>query len=165
MNPLSWIEQITHHIGGLVRWLALIMVLITMAIVILRYAFGIGAIPLQELVVYLHGALFLLGIPYALKTRAHVRVDLIYSRLSERRQSQIDLAGHLLFLLPVAAFIFYISLPYVAASWRVLEGSPEVGGLPAVFVLKTLLPVSAALLFLQGLAEIGTSVAKLRSPR
>ena len=136
------------------RWLALLMVLVTLAVVVLRYAFDTGAIVLQESVVYMHGLLFLLGIPYALNINAHVRVDIIYSRLEPPRRRMIDLAGHVLFLLPVAGFIFVTSLPYVAASWQVLEGSPEVGGIPAVFLLKTLIPVMAAALFLQGLAAI-----------
>ncbi len=136
------------------RWLALLMVLVTLAVVVLRYAFDTGAIVLQESVVYMHGLLFLLGIPYALNINAHVRVDIIYSKLEPPRRRMIDLAGHVLFLLPVAGFIFVTSLPYVAASWQVLEGSPEVGGIPAVFLLKTLIPVMAAALFLQGLAAI-----------
>ena len=135
------------------------MVLVTVAVVVLRYAFAIGAIPLQESVIYMHGMLFMLGIPYGVLQNTHVRVDIIYSRLKPRQQDWINLGGHLLFLLPVAAFIFLTSLPYVAASWRVLEGSAEVGGLPAIFVLKTLIPVMAALLFLQALSEIAKHFA------
>ncbi len=141
-------------IAGAVRWLALLMVLITLAVVLLRYLFNTGAIPLQESVVYLHGILFLLGIPYGISQNTHVRVDLIYSRLNERQKRYIDIGGHVLFLIPVAVFILITSLPYVAASWRVLEGSAEVGGIPGVFLLKTLIPVMAVLLLLQGLSEI-----------
>jgi len=130
------------------------MVLITVTIVVLRYVFNTGTIVMQESVMYLHGALFMLGIPYGLKQNTHVRVDVIYARLSERQQSLVDIAGHTLFLMPLSVFIFVTSLPYVAAAWRVLEGSAEVGGIPAVFLLKTLIPVMAALLFLQGLSEI-----------
>jgi TRAP-type mannitol/chloroaromatic compound transport system permease small subunit len=148
------IDALSTRITQVVRWLALVMVLVTVAVVVLRYAFAIGAIPLQESVIYMHGVLFMLGIPYGVLQNTHVRVDIIYSRLNPRQQDWVDLAGHLLFLLPLAAFIFVTSLPYVAASWRVLEGSAEVGGLPAIFILKTLIPTMAALLFLQGLSEI-----------
>jgi TRAP-type mannitol/chloroaromatic compound transport system permease small subunit len=137
-----------------VSWLAALMVLITVTIVTLRYVFDQGAIALQESVVYLHGALFMLGIPYALKEDAHVRVDIFYARQAPKRKDLINLFGHLLFLLPVSGFIFYTSLPYVERSWRILEGSSEVGGIPGIFLLKTLIPVMAALLFAQGLAEI-----------
>lgn len=148
------IDHLNDKLAHAVRWLALAMVLITVLVVVLRYVFETGAIALQEAVMYMHGLLFLLGIPYGLKQNTHVRVDMIYSRLKPSRQRWVDLGGHVLLLLPVSAFIFVTSLPYVTASWRVLEGSAEVGGIPAVFLLKTLIPVMAALLFLQGLSEI-----------
>ena len=130
------------------------MVAGTLLIVLLRYAFSQGTILLQESVLYMHGVVFMLGIPYALKHDAHVRVDLLYGRLGPRGRAAVDLLGHLLFLAPVAVALFVYSRPYVASSWRILEGSSEVGGLPAVFLLKTLIPLTAGLLLLQGLAEI-----------
>lgn len=154
LNIADLANRTNTAIAGAIRWLALFMVLITLAVVLLRYLFNTGAIPLQESVVYLHGLLFLLGIPYGISRDTHVRVDLLYSRLSEQHQRYVDICGHLLFLIPVALFILITSLPYVAASWRVLEGSAEVGGIPAVFLLKTLIPVMAALLLMQGISEI-----------
>ncbi|TNF83736.1 MAG: TRAP transporter small permease subunit [Gammaproteobacteria bacterium] len=139
------------------------MALITFAIVLFRYGLNLGAIAVQESVLYLHAIAFMLGIPYALKTDEHVRVDVVYSRLSTRPRAWVNLLGHCLFLLPVAASLLWLSLPYVGASWRVLEGSPEVGGIPGVFLLKTLIPVTSALLFLQGLAGIGRAVRAIRS--
>ena len=148
------IDQLQTFLGRSIKWLGLAMVLMTVVVVILRYAFNTGAIALQESVLYMHGLLFLIGIPYGVLNNTHVRVDIFYARQSANVQKRIDALGHLLFLLPVAAFIFVTSLPYVKASWRVLEASPEVGGLPAVFLLKTLIPIMAALLFLQGLSQI-----------
>ncbi len=150
----SLIDRLNEKLANTVRWLALAMVLITLTIVVLRYAFNMGAIVLQESVMYLHALLFMLAIPYGLKKDSHVRVDLVYSRLNEQHKSWVNLAGHVLFLLPLCVFIFVTSLPYVQASWRVLEGSSEVGGIPAVFLLKTLIPTMAVLLFLQGCSEI-----------
>lgn len=147
-------DRINIAIAHAVRWLALFMVLITVAVVLLRYLFNTGAIVLQESVMYLHGILFLLGIPYGLSKDTHVRVDLIYSRLPDARQTYVDVAGHVLFLIPVALFILITSVPYVAASWRVLEGSAEVGGIPGVFLLKTLIPLMALLLLVQGVSDI-----------
>jgi TRAP-type mannitol/chloroaromatic compound transport system permease small subunit len=151
---MRFIDRCSVLLAHAVRWLALVMVLVTVLIVVLRYMFNIGAIPLQEAVMYMHGCLFLLGIPYGVLKNTHVRVDMLYSRLSQPRKDLVDGIGHVIFLLPISAFIFVTSLPYVAASWRVLEGSSEVGGIPGVFLLKTLVPVTAALMFLQGLSEL-----------
>ena len=156
------INQINVTLASVIRWFSLIMVLTTMIIVLLRYVFETGAIALQELVMYLHGFMFLLGIPYGVHKQTHVRVDMIYNRLSHQGKRLVDLAGHILFLLPTALFIFWVSLPYVQSSWQVLEGSAEVGGLPFIYILKTTLPVFAALLVLQALSEIVQSFQQLR---
>jgi len=148
--------------GRAIAWLTFAMAFLTVFIVVLRYAFNESAIMLQESVIYMHGAVLLLGIPYALKEDGHVRVDLIYSRMSERGRTLVDVTGHLVCLLPVCAFILYFSVGYVANSWRVLEGSAEVGGIPGVFLLKTLIPVMATALLLQGLAETARGISKIR---
>ena len=130
------------------------MVLLTFAIVILRYALNSGAVLLQESVMYLHGALFMLAIALGVGNNTHVRVDILYNRRSPEQQAWIDLVGHILFLLPVAGFMIWVSLPYVSNSWQILEASSEVGGIPGVFLLKTLIPLTGALLFCQGLAGV-----------
>lgn len=135
----------------------------TLAIVVLRYGFDIGAIAVQESVLYLHATSFMLGIAYALKDDQHVRVDILYSRLSPTGKARANLVGHILFLLPFTVTIGVLSLDYVAASWRILEGSSEVGGIPAIFLLKSLIPLMALTLLFQGLAEIARSVLILRS--
>lgn len=138
------------------------MVVITVLVVVMRYLFDQGSILLQESVLYLHAVAFLLGIPYALRHDSHVRVDLVYSRLGGRGRAWVNLTGHLLTLIPVGVLIIIYCTPYVRASWRILEGSSEVGGIPGVFLLKTLIPVAAGLLLLQGLAEIIRCIATLR---
>lgn len=150
----EFIDKFTDGLGRAIAWLMLAMVLVTLAVVILRYALDQGAIVLQESVMYLHGLAFMLGIPYALKEDAHVRVDIVYARLSPRGKAAVDITGHLLFLIPLSLFILVYSWDYVASAWRVMEGSAEVGGLPAVFLLKTLIPAMAVLLLVQGIAEI-----------
>ena len=102
---------------------------------------------------YLHGLFFMLALAFGIAQDTHVRVDILYSRMSTKRRHLINLVGHCIFLMPMAALIFFSSLPYVSASWRVFEGSSEVGGVPALFLLKSLLPVTALLLLLQGLAS------------
>jgi TRAP-type mannitol/chloroaromatic compound transport system permease small subunit len=131
-------------------------------VVVFRYAFNVSTLILQESVLYLHGIAFMLAIPYTLNQGGHVRVDLIYGRLSPRQQALVDFIGHLLLLLPLSIFLFWSSLPYVASAWRTLEGSGDTGGIPAIFLLKTIIPVMAALLFLQGVAECARSVRTWR---
>jgi TRAP-type mannitol/chloroaromatic compound transport system permease small subunit len=120
--------------------------------VVLRYGLNLGSIALQESITYLHAMVFMLGAAYTLQRNEHVRVDIFYQRFSERRKALVDVAGTLLFLIPCCFFIFWVSLDYVAAAWSIHEGSREAGGLPAVFLLKTLIPITAVLLGLQGLA-------------
>ena len=163
LRLLAGISNLTCVIVRPLRWLALIMVLLTFAIVILRYALNSGGVLLQESVMYLHGTLFMLAIALGVGDNTHVRVDILYSRRSPEQQAWIDLVGHILFLLPVAGFMIWVSLPYVSNSWQILEGSSEVGGIPGVFLLKTLIPLTGALLFCQGIAGVAAILlAKLR---
>lgn len=160
-RAIAAIDTLNETIGRSVAWLVLGMMLVTGLVVVLRYGFAIGSIALQESVMYLHGLVFMLGIPYALKHDAHVRVDVLYGRLDQRGRDLVDLAGHLLFLLPLAGFVVWVSWAYTGRAWAIREGSAEVGGIEAVFLLKTLIPVLGGLLFLQGLAEIGHIVLRL----
>ena len=163
LQLLAGLSTLTCVIVRPLRWLALIMVLLTFAIVILRYALNSGGILLQESVMYLHGTLFMLAIALGVGDNTHVRVDILYRRRSPEQQAWIDLVGHILFLLPVAGFMIWVSLPYVSNSWQILEGSSEVGGIPGVFLLKTLIPLTGALLFCQGIAGVAAILlAKLR---
>ena len=163
LQLLAGLSTLTRVIVRPLRWLALIMVLMTFAIVILRYAFNSGGVLLQESVMYLHGTLFMLAIALGVSDDTHVRVDILYSRRSPEQQAWIDLVGHILFLLPSAGFIILVSLPYVSNSWQILEGSSEVGGIPGVFLLKTLIPLTGTLLFCQGIAGVAAILlAKLR---
>lgn len=147
-------EAINERLGRLVSWLSLCMVLVTFGVVLLRYAFDLGWIWLQESATFMHAALFLVGAAYTLKHQGHVRVDIFYQRFSPRLRAWIDLFGTLLLLLPVCLFIFIISWDYVLQSWALHEGSREAGGLNGVYLLKTLILVMAGLLVLQGLAMV-----------
>jgi TRAP-type mannitol/chloroaromatic compound transport system permease small subunit len=164
LKLVALIDAFTDRLGRVIAWLLPAMVAVTALIVLLRYALSQGAVVLQESVLYMHAVVFMLGIPYALKEDAHVRVDLIYARLGRRGRAIVDLLGHLLFLVPVAVALYLYSRSYVAGSWRILEGSSEVGGIPAVFLLKTLIPLTAVLLLLQGLAEIIRCLAVVMEP-
>jgi TRAP-type mannitol/chloroaromatic compound transport system permease small subunit len=150
---VHYIDLFTDRSGRLLAWLVLAMALLTTVIVIQRYGFNIGSIAAQEAVVYMHGCLFMLGAAYALKTESHVRVDIFYRNFSPRTRAWVNSLGSIVFLLPLCVFIGFASWNYVSESWLVRETSPEPGGIPAVFLLKSLIPLMAVNLFLQGLAE------------
>lgn len=163
MNALiSKLERFIDWTGRSVSWLTLLMVIITFIVVVLRYAFDIGWIALQESVTYLHAMVFLIGASWAMQQEAHVRVDIFYSRMTARNRALVDLIGSILMLLPVMLFITWVSWEYVIDSWDVLEGSREAGGLPAVFLLKTLILVMSAMLIMQGLVQIVRSAQAFR---
>ena len=150
---VHYIDTFTDYSGRLLAWLAVFMAIVTTAVVVLRYGFNIGSIAAQEAVTYMHGSLFMLGIGYALKVGAHVRVDIFYRTFSTRQRAWVNSLGGIIFLLPLCLFICAVSFSYVAESWSIREISPEPGGIPAVFLLKTLLPLMAINLLLQGIAE------------
>ncbi len=148
------LEAVGRRAGGIVSWLSLFMVAVTFLVVLLRYAFDLGWIAMQESVTYMHAALFMLGGAYTLQQDAHVRVDVLYQRLSRRGRAWVDLLGTLLLLVPLCVFILWAGWDYVLESWSVREGSPEAGGIPGVYLLKTLMILMPALMLIQGLAWI-----------
>ena len=102
----------------------------------------------------MHAAAFMLGIAYAGQADEHVRVDVLYAKFGRRGQVWVNLLGHLVLLLPLALTFAWYGVPYAVASWRILEGSPEVGGIPGLFLLKSLIPLMAITLLLQAVADI-----------
>ena len=148
------IDRVTDFIGRLVSWFTVVMVFVVVTVVVTRYFLQVGSIALQESVTYLHAVVFLMGIGYTLGHGGHVRVDIFYRNFSIKRRAIVDVTGGILFLLPVSALIFFFSWDYVMASWSIGETSAENNGLPFVFLLKTLMLLMPASLFLQGLAEI-----------
>ena len=157
------IDRFIAVIGRAVIWLCLLLVLVQFAVVLLRYALGIGSIWLGESVIYLHAALFMLAAAWTLQQNGHVRVDLFYSKASPRGKAAVDLMGALLLLLPFMAVILWFALPYVSRSWSILERSREASGLPLVYVLKTLIPLFALLMALQGISQVIRASLILRS--
>jgi len=155
-HPLSHVvdrlDRFADATGRTVAWLSLAMVLVTFLIVLLRYLFNIGSIALQESVGWMHALLFMLGAAYTLRHDAHVRVDIFYRRMQPQQQAWVDLLGTLLLMLPLMIFILMSSWPYVVSAWAILERSPEAGGLPGLFLLKSAIPLLALLMLLQGVA-------------
>jgi TRAP-type mannitol/chloroaromatic compound transport system permease small subunit len=155
------LERINDVLGRGVAWLTLAMVLVTFAVVVLRYVFNIGFVWMQEAYVWMHGLVFMLGAGYTLVHDGHVRVDIVYGSASQRRRAWVDLAGTVLLLLPLVAVVAHVSWPYVAISWQRLEGSREAGGLPGLFVLKTALIGFCFVLGLQAAAIVCRSLLVL----
>jgi TRAP-type mannitol/chloroaromatic compound transport system permease small subunit len=158
----SNIDALNERVGQLAAWLVLVMVFITFLVVVLRYGFNFGRISLQESITYLHAFVFMLAGAYTLKHNEHVRVDIFYQDMSSRNKAKVDLFGTLFLLLPFAGFILWVSFDYVLNSWKLLEGSREAGGLPLVYILKTLIPLMAILLFLQAISLAGHAWLKLK---
>lgn len=150
---LNFIDNTNRRIGGVVAWLATIMVAIQFAVVVLRYIFGVSSLMLQESMTYMFSILFMLGAGHTLLNDGHVRVDIFYRTAKPSTKAVIDLIGSMFFLIPCCVLILILSQPYVAASWAVLEGSKETSGIPGIFLLKSLIPVFAVLLLLQGIAS------------
>jgi len=146
------IDGLNRRVGHVVSWLALFLVLVQFVIVVLRYVFGIGSIWLQESLLYSHGFLFTLAAGYTLLHDAHVRVDVFYREARPKTKAIVDLCGAVAFLLPVCIVIWWLGWPFVAASWAVLEGSPETSGIQGVYLLKTAILGFALLLGLQAVS-------------
>ena len=162
MNSIvTTIDKWTLRIGRAVAWLLTLMVALQSLIVILRYGFDIGSIALQDSVIYLHAACFMLGIAYTLKVDGHVRVDIFYRQFSPQKKAAVNLFGAVFFVMPLCLFIFTTSFQYVQQAWQFKEHSSDAGGLPFVYLLKTLIPLLAAGLLLQSIAEIGRSILTL----
>jgi TRAP-type mannitol/chloroaromatic compound transport system permease small subunit len=151
-------ESLSSAIGKCVAWLTIGMMALTCLIVLMRYGFNAGSIALQESVLYLHALVFMLGAAYTFKSDEHVRVDVFYRGFSAKKKAWVNLIGAIIFLIPVTIYTTYLSYDYVSASWRVLETSPEPGGLPFIYLLKTLIPIMMITLIIQGLADIFKSI-------
>ena len=148
------IDTVIDRLGRWSAWLSLALVLVTGLIVVMRYAFQVGSIAMQESTIYLNALIFTLGAAYTLKEQGHVRVDVFYNRLNERSRLLVDMAGCVLFLFVSCGFILWASWDYVAVAWRIREGSAESSGLPFVYLLKSCLLLLPLLLLVQGVAEL-----------
>ncbi len=146
------LEWVNLTVGQLVRWAALAMLIVQFGAVVLRYVFGSNSIFVNETVLYLNAAFFMLGSGYTLLLDGHVRVDIFYGEADERRKAWVDLIGTLGFLFPAVGALAWFTWSSTVNSWHILEGAISVGGVPASFLLKSLVPAFCALIAIQGLA-------------
>jgi TRAP-type mannitol/chloroaromatic compound transport system permease small subunit len=159
------LETLSEHTGRAVSWLVLALVALVGYDVAMRYVFRAGSVAAQELEWHLFALIFLLGAAYALKHDAHVRVDMLYQRLDAQGRAWVDLAGSLLFLLPFCLIMIATSVPFAYAAFLYGEGSPDPGGLPHRFLIKSAIPAGFALLALQGLAQALRSLLAIAQHR
>lgn len=167
MFILAWLVRIISRfnsiLGQLFAWLSLAMVLVCFAVVIMRYVFSIGFVWMQDLYVWMNGAMFMGVAGYTLLKNGHVRVDIFYRPASLRFKAWIDILGSLLFVAPFIWILVHYSLPFVQRSWRFYEGSANYGGMPGLFVLKSFVLVFAAVIGLQALAMLLRGILVLRN--
>ena len=154
------IDAVNERLGWVADWLVLLSCLISAGNAFSRYAFGISSNAWLEIQWYMFGALVMLGASYTLKRNEHVRVDIVYSNVSTRRQIGIDIFGFILFMLPATAIMAYLSWPIFHNSWLLGEVSGNAGGLLR-WPVKIFLPLGFALLTLQGISELIKRIAML----
>ncbi len=162
---MNILEKIVHLIDGLnevigraVAWLTLVMVLVCFVVVVMRYAFGTGLVWIQETYIWAHALVFLLGAGYTFLHNGHVRVDLVYGGLSARGRAWINIFGTLVFLAPWLLVMALYSSRFVLSSWASAEVSPQPGGLPGLYLLKSTLWVFIGIMALQGFSLLAKSV-------
>lgn len=148
------IDKLTTGLGRALSWLTAIMVVTVVAVVLLRAVFNFGSIGIQESVAYMHATVFLLCMAYTAKANGHVRVDILYRKATLVQKAWVNAVGSILFMLPFALFLTFISWDMVGRSWELQEISTNPGGLPLVFVLKSLIPLCGILMALHSLSEI-----------
>ena len=164
-QPDNALDRFSDWVGRWAAGFTLLMVIVTLVVVVMRYVFDAGLIWLQESVIWMHACVFMLGAAYALRHEEHVRVDIFYRGMSERRRALIDAIGVVVFLFPFCAFLAIKAWDFVAASWAIREVSRESGGLayPLIPLLKTFILVMPLAVSLQGLSLLLHSVRRLRT--
>ncbi|HZD89142.1 MAG TPA: TRAP transporter small permease subunit [Pseudolabrys sp.] len=146
------IDQFIDLVGRAISWLALAVALVMGANVFMRYGLSIGYIWAQELEWHLLVPLTLVGMSYALRHGEHVRVDVLFANFSDRAKRAIDVVSAVIAMI-YCLLVIWLSLDFVKQSWDLGEGSPNPGGLPALYLMKAMIPLGFALLFLQSLAQ------------
>ncbi len=155
------VEKIIQKVGSFCSWLSFALVILITLDVFLRYIFNFSSASLYELEWHFFAFIFLLGSSITLQKDEHVRVDVFYNKLSNKKKEIVNLIGNIFFLLPFSIVIFYTSLPFVEDSLKILESSPDPGGLPFRFIIKLVIPLSFLLLALQGVINIIKNIKKI----
>jgi len=155
MNKFSRIiDSSNEKIGVITSYLIMPLILITFFVAFMRYILDFGSIALQEIIIYLHALIFMLGASYTLKNNMHVRIDIFYCKFSKNKKNKVNFYGTLFFLIPTCILIFFTSYNYVLSSILLMESSKEAGGLSTVYILKSYIILLSFSLLLQGFSEL-----------
>jgi TRAP-type mannitol/chloroaromatic compound transport system permease small subunit len=146
------ISAINRLAGEVLSWLALVCVLVCFTVVVQRYVFHSSTLWMQDLYVWVAGAMFTGVAGFALLRNDHVRVDIFYRPWSVRRKAIADLIGVVIFLLPFTILVWTFAWTNVVRSWSFMEGSGNIGGMPGLYILKSFILVFCLLVGLQGVA-------------
>ena len=159
---LSYLDIFADRTGRILSVLPLVLVLVQFSIVLMVYVFASSSIQVQESLQYINALMFLGGAGYTALKDEHVRVDLFYSRFQKRRKSLVNLGGTCLLLIPFLILLWITTVPFVAASWSVMEGSVEASGLPFIYLLKSTILLFAVTMTLAAVSDILRSLIALR---
>lgn len=159
------VNSISEFLGKLSAVLFILLLLNVFYDVIMRYLFNDVSIGMQELEWHLYATIFLLGVPYTLLKEGHVRVDIIYERLSPERQAWIDLLGSLLLLLPFVLLVAWYGVGFTMESFELGERSGDPGGLPYRWIIKGMIPFAFLTMAVSGVGLVLRSLNTLRAPR
>ncbi len=160
---IRFIDNLNTKLGVISSWLTLVLVLITCYDVFTRYILNESMAALQELEWHLFAVIFLMAGAYTLIKDDHVRVDVFYSRFSEKKKAWINLLGTIFFLIPFCILVIYTSKDFVINSFRFKEMSPDAGGLPARYIIKFFIPFSFIFLLLQGISLAFRSFLEIKN--
>jgi TRAP-type mannitol/chloroaromatic compound transport system permease small subunit len=155
-------DTVNRLVGSAIAWLTLGTVLTCFAVVVMRYVFNVGYTWMQELYVWQHAIVFMIGAGYTALIRGHVSVDVLYVKAAARRKAWIDIIGTVVFLIPWLIILAYTTAPLILSSWSIGENSSQPNGMPAVYLLKSVIWVFCAVVGLQGLALIARRILFLR---
>ncbi len=158
---MVFLDRLNEFVGKLISWLTTILVLVICFDVFMRYVFNWSSAAVFELEWHIFAAIFMIGAAYALKHDKHVRVDLFYSKFSDKQKATVNLLGTLFFLFPFCIIVLITSLTFVENSFAIGETSPDPGGLPARYIIKSTIPIGMSLLILQGVSIIVNSIKTL----
>ena len=156
MNPAlrlaDGIDTFIDTVGRVTAWSSFALALVMGGNVLLRYAFHTGTVWSQELEWHLMAPICLFGMSYALRHGEHVRVDVLFAGFSQRAKDFVEFVSSLI-LMAICLIVIWLSVSYVLQSWSIGEGSANPGGIPARYVLKAIIPIGFALMFVQGLGH------------
>ncbi len=159
---VAGVDALNEGVGRTVAWLTLGTVLVTFAVVFMRYAMETGFIWMTDLYVWTHALVFVVGAGYTFKHGGHVRVDIFYTAMTARKRAWVDIFGTFVFLFPWLIVIAAYSAKPIIDAWEILEPSANQGGMPGLFIMKTSLWVFCGLVGLQGLALVARSILVLK---